>query len=187
MGWHTDDELRALGIRSLGKGVRVSTDAKLYRPELISIGDFSRIDDGSMLTPGPDGSITLGRNVYIGPCCIIESPEDATFGDFSTLAARVTIYGATDNYLGDYLTNPTVPADRRGLTTSPVKVGRHAIIGTHSVVLPGAHIGEGAAVGAMTLVNRSLEAFGVYVGTPARRIRDRSRRVLDLEASMYAD
>jgi len=184
MGWHTADDLRSMGFRSVGTDVRVSTGAQIYRPENISLGDRCRVDDGVMLTPGPDGSITLGAHVYIGGHCIIESPEDATFGDFSTLAARVTVYGASDNYGGDFLTNPTVPPHLRDEQTAPIRVGRHAIIGTHSVLLPGGHVGEGCAVGAMSLVNRPLDDFGVYVGVPARKVRERSRRVLELEAQI---
>jgi acetyltransferase-like isoleucine patch superfamily enzyme len=137
-----------------------------------------------MLTPGPGGAIHLGRYVYLGPYCIVESPETAFFGDFSTLAARVTVYGASDDYSGGHLTNPTVPPEHRKVQSTPIHVGRHSIVGTHSVVLPGASIAEGCAVGAMTLVDRPLDAFGVYVGTPARRIRDRSRQFLEREAAM---
>lgn len=181
MAWRTRDELLDLGFRHIGEGVRVSTGATFYRPENMSIGDHSRIDDQAMLTAGPEGSIDIGHHVYIGPACIIESPLRATFGDFSTLAGRVTIYGASDDYLGSTLTNPTVPPELRGLQNSPIRIGRHAIVGAHSVVLPGGDVGEGVAVGAMSLVNRPLDPFGVYVGTPVRRLRDRSRHVLELE------
>lgn len=181
MGWFTREELLDMGMRHVGRDVRVSTGTRLYRPENMAIGDFSRIDDGAMLTAGPSGSIAIGSYVYVGPCCIVESPQDATFGDFSTLAARVTIYGASDNYGGEFLTNPTVPPELRDEITTPIHVGRHAILGTGSVVLPGGHIGEGTAVGAMSLVNRPLGSFGVYVGIPVRKIRERSREFLDLE------
>ena len=186
MGWYTTDELYDLGLKSVGKKVLVSTGATFYRPERISIGDYSRIDDSTTLTAGPNGSIAIGSYVYLGPYVMVESPLAATFGDFSTLAARVTVYGASDNYLGESLTNPTVPPEYRELTNEAIHIGRHAIIGTHSVVLPGAHVGDGCAVGAMTLVNRTLEPFGVYVGAPARRIRERSRRILELESELAA-
>jgi acetyltransferase-like isoleucine patch superfamily enzyme len=170
-----------LGFEHVGQDVRVSTGAIIYRPENIRLSDFSRIDDQVMLTPGPDGNIDVGRHVYIGPACIIESPEETTLGDFATLAGRVTVYGATDDYLGAKLTNPTVPAHLRGLTKASIHIGRHAIVGTNSVILPGAVLPEGCAVGALSLVNSPLEPFAVYVGIPVRKIMERSREVLDLE------
>jgi acetyltransferase-like isoleucine patch superfamily enzyme len=180
-GWRTHESLVEMGFRHVGRDVLVSTGAVIYRPENVSIGDHSRIDDQAMLTPGPNGFIDIGKHVYIGPACIIESPETTTLGDFATLAGRVTIYGATDDYLGSTLTNPTVPARLRGESTSSIEIGRHAIVGTHSVLLPGAHLADGVAVGAMSLVDKPLDAFGIYVGVPAKRIRDRSDKVLELE------
>jgi len=49
-----------------------------------------------------------------------------------------------------------------------------------SVVLPGVTVGVGSSVGAMTLCNKDLEPWGMYVGIPARRIKERSREILAL-------
>jgi galactoside O-acetyltransferase len=54
------------------------------------------------------------------------------------------------------------------------------------VILPGVTIGEGASVGALTLVNRSLDPFTIYAGIPARRLRDRSKAFLELETQWRA-
>ena len=60
------------------------------------------------------------------------------------------------------------------------------IIGTQSVILPDVTIGEGSSVGAMSLVNRSLEPWGVYFGVPARRLKERSKDLLELEKMVWA-
>jgi galactoside O-acetyltransferase len=39
-------------------------------------------------------------------------------------------------------------------------------------------------VGALSLVTRSLEAWGVYVGAPARRVKTRSKKLLELEKEL---
>ena len=63
----------------------------------------------------------------------------------------------------------------------------HAIIGTNTVVLPDVVIGEGAAVSAGSVVTRSLEPWGVYAGTPARRIKARhADTILAAELELYA-
>jgi galactoside O-acetyltransferase len=67
-----------------------------------------------------------------------------------------------------------------------VTLERHVIVGANAVILPGVTIGEGSAVGALSLVNTSLPPWGIYAGTPARKINDRSRRLLDLEAEYRA-
>ena len=68
-----------------------------------------------------------------------------------------------------------------------VCLGRHVIIGAGSIVFPGVVVGDGCSVGAMALVNKSLEAWGVYSGNPAVRIKERKKNILELEDKYLAD
>jgi len=54
-------------------------------------------------------------------------------------------------------------------------------VGTNTVILPGAYLGDGCSVAAMSLVMGRLQAFGMYAGVPAKRTGDRSRKLLELE------
>jgi len=47
--------------------------------------------------------------------------------------------------------------------------------------MPGLEIGEGAAIGALSFVAADCKPFTIYMGTPLRAIRERSRAVLNLE------
>ncbi len=96
-------------------------------------------------------------------------------------------YSSTDDFSGEHLTGPTVPSQYLGVTSAPVAIGHHVIIGAGSVVLPGSSLSEGAAVGAMSLVKGDLRAFGVYVGCLARRVGDRMRDLLALEAALRSE
>lgn len=62
-------------------------------------------------------------------------------------------------------------ADRGG----PVHIGNHAWIGYRAVVLPGVCIGEGAVVGAGSVVTRDVPPFQIVAGNPARVIGERPR------------
>jgi galactoside O-acetyltransferase len=79
------------------------------------------------------------------------------------------------------MTNPTVEEEYKNVTYGPVRIGRHVIIGSGAIVLPCVSLEEGACVGALSLVNHDCEAFTVYVGVPARSVKARSRRLLELE------
>ncbi|VVB97947.1 2,3,4,5-tetrahydropyridine-2,6-dicarboxylate N-acetyltransferase [uncultured archaeon] len=57
------------------------------------------------------------------------------------------------------------------LRVGNVKIGPRSVLGTRSVVLPGVEIGEGAVVGAMSLVNADVPAKSFYAGVPARKIK----------------
>ena len=56
-------------------------------------------------------------------------------------------------------------------TARPVRIGRGAWIGFDSCVLPGVTVGEGAVVGARSVVTTDVEPFTIVAGNPARLIR----------------
>jgi acetyltransferase-like isoleucine patch superfamily enzyme len=176
MAYLTEDELKKLGLKKIGKNVKISSKAAIYNPELIEIGDNSRIDDFCILS----GRIKIGRNVHITPFCLLAGGEEGIIlEDFTTLAYRVTIFTRSDDYSGETLTNSTVPVKYRYNTIkAPVIVKRFSIIGTHSVIFPGVIIEEGTSVGAMSLVNKSTEPWSIYVGIPAKKIKDKSKNLL---------
>ena len=82
--------------------------------------------------------------------------------------------------------NPTVPPRFRNLTEEPVVLDKHVLIATHCVILPGVHIGEGCSFGAMSMISRDCEPWGVYVGCPAKRIKERDRGILEVEKQLVA-
>ena len=68
-----------------------------------------------------------------------------------------------------------------------VSVRRHVIIGAGSIIFPGVDVAEGCSVGAMSLVHKSTEPWGIYLGNPARRIKDRKKDLLELEKKFLED
>lgn len=78
------------------------------------------------------------------------------------------------------MANSLIPKKYKKEIFSAVSVEQHAIVGAGSIIMPGVILREGTAVGAMALVTRSTEAWGIYTGIPARRQRDRSKELLSL-------
>ena len=178
--YYKREELEQLGFKMLGEDVRISRLTSIYAPERISIGDHVRIDDYAFLS----GDITLHNYIHIAPFCILIGGTEGAgivMHDYSGLSARVTIYSISDDYSGEYMTNPTIPDEYLNILRGKVTINKYVIVGTSSVILPNVEIGEGAAVGAMSLVSRRLPKWKVCSGFPAKPIRDRSRRLLELE------
>ncbi|NBW97007.1 MAG: acyltransferase [Planctomycetia bacterium] len=186
MSFYAPDELATLGLRSCGEHVLISRKASLYNAGAIEIGSHVRIDDFCVLSAGA-GGITIGSFVHVAVYVSMIGAGRITLGDYSCLSGRVSIYSSNDDYSGIHLTNPMVPDRYRGVVSADVVVGRHALVGAGSVVLPGVTIGEGAAIGAMSFVRGDCAPFGIHAGVPARLIKARSRRLLDLEALHQAD
>ena len=181
----SSDQISQLGFARVGRDVRISSRASFHGANRISIGDNVRIDDFCLLSAGC-GGIQIGRHVHIAPYTCLIGAGRITLGDFSNLSSRVSIYSSSDDYSGETMTNPTMPSSLTGAIHADVEIGKHVIVGCGSVILPGVTLEEGVAVGALSLVNRDCEAFGVYGGVPARRLKGRSRKLLEAEAQFVA-
>jgi acetyltransferase-like isoleucine patch superfamily enzyme len=183
MTWLTHNELNVMGFSSLGSNVFVSNKASLYNCSKIAIGDNVRIDDFCVLSAG-QGGILLGNHVHIAVYSSLIGAGKIIMSDFSGLSSRVSIYSSNEDYSGSTLTNPTVPNHFRSVSNGDVTIGKHVIVGSGSVVLPGIVLEEGVAIGALSLVNRDCKAFGIYSGIPARLIKERCRDLLELERKL---
>lgn len=167
-----------MGFAYLGKNVKISDKASLYNCNEISIGDNSRIDDYCVLS----GKISIGKYCHITPYCLIAGGKlGIEIGDFSTFAYRVNVFSQSDDYSGSTMVNSLIPARFKNELFTKITIGKHVIIGTASTVMPGANIAEGCSIGAMSLINRKTKPWGIYVGIPAVRIKERKKEILKLE------
>lgn len=177
-------ELDALGFRGLGADVQISDKAAIYDPGLMEIGSHSRIDDFCVIS----GRIVIGRYCHITPMCLLAGGTPGiTLADYCTLAYGVKVFAQSDDYSGATMTNSLIPRRYKQETFRPVHLGRHVIVGAGSVVFPGADVAEGCAVGAMALVIRPTQPWGIYAGVPVRRMKDRKQDLLELEKRFRAE
>lgn len=173
-------ELMTMGFKSIGEDVRISDKATFYNCSNIEIGNSVRIDDFCVLSAGV-GGIKLGNYIHIAVFSSLIGSEQIEIEDFCNISSRVSIYSSSDDYSGLSMTNPMIPEQFKLIKSSKVLIKKHAIIGASSVILPGVHLSNGVAIGAMSLVKESCEEFSIYAGIPARKLKDRSRDVLVLE------
>jgi galactoside O-acetyltransferase len=178
MPYYNSEELARFKFKHLGSNVKIGTLTSIHRPEMMSIGDNSRIDDFCALS----GNIEIGRNVHIAVhCSITASREQVKFEDFSGLAFACHVFSSSDDYSGLSLTNPTIPYEFKKIIHGEVFLGKHVIVGTGSVIFPGVRLEEGTAIGALSVVSKSTNPWGIYAGSPARKIKERSQKALELE------
>lgn len=183
MSFYTTEELESLGLAHFGQNVKISRKASIYNPGRISLGSHVRIDDFCVLSAG-EGGIEIGDYVHIAIFCSLIGAGKIQIENFCNLSSRVSIYSSNDDYSGLTMTNPTVPDCYTGVTHDDVVFDKHVIVGCGSVILPGIHLHEGVAVGALSLVTRNCEEFGIYKGNPASRIKERKRDLLEFEKQL---
>ena len=180
--FYSIDELQKIGFKKIGTNVLISDKCSIYGANKISIGDNVRIDDFCILSAGSE--ITIGDYVHISCYASLIGKGKIVLDDFSGLSLRCTVLSSSDNFSGEFLTNPMIPEKYLNVKHMDVIFKKHALVGAGSVVLPGVVVGEGAAVGAMSLVKKSINPYEIWAGNPLKFIKDRSDVLLDLEKEL---
>lgn len=182
--FYSEEQLQELGLKKLGRNVKISAKASLYNTDQMEIGDNSRIDDFCVIS----GKISIGKNVHIAPMCLVAGAKVGVyFEDFSGISYGVQVFSQSDDYSGGFLTGPTIPAEYKRELKSPVFIRKHVIVGASSVILPGVDLAEGCSVGAMSLVTKSTQPWTIVVGIPARILKSRHKDLLKLEEQYLCD
>lgn len=182
MGALSPQQIAELGLASVGTDVVISDRCSIYGAESIRLGDRVRIDDFVVLTARQP--VLIGSYVHLSAYAFLSGQFGIEVEDFVNVSPRATLLSGNDDFSGHWLPGALIPEQLRNVTGGRIRLGRHSLVGAHTVVLPGVTFGEGAAVGALSLVKESLAPWGVYAGVPARLIRPRSRDVEQLAARL---
>jgi galactoside O-acetyltransferase len=182
ISFYSKKELKKFKFRSIGRNVLIKKNVSLYFVENISIGNNVRIDDNVIIVASKKNSpLRIGNYIHIASNCYLAGSDGIEMMDFTTLAPGVLIFSGSDDYSGKKLTNPMVGNPYVGGKSGKVTLCKHVIIGAGSIVLPDVTIKQGSSVGALSLVNKDLNPWGVYSGIPAKKIKSRHKDLLKLE------
>lgn len=174
-----------MGFARVGENCAISRNCTIVGLSRITIGDNVRVDGFTSIIATGD-KVRIGSHVQICIGCVLGAKGGITLDDYSSLSHGVRILTAVDDFGGRHMTNSTLPHDVLGVQVAPVRIGRYVPVGSGTLILPGVEIGEGAAIGAMSLVRQSLEGWKIYSGNPVTEIGERSRDLLDLAGRMAA-
>ena len=178
-GFYTMIELKDMGFQGVGEDLYISRKTSFYNPSGICIGSHVRIDDYCVLV----GNIRIGDYIHIGSHSSLHASGEGriTMEDYSGIYSNVTIYASSDNFDGEWMTcRPDLPKECTNVVFDHIVLGGFSQVGTGSTILPKGRLGEGTAVGAMSLVNKPLEPWYVYAGIPCKAIRPRSKKMLEM-------
>lgn len=144
MGFLSQEELLNLGFNKLGSNVLISSKAALYNTKNMSIGSNVRVDDFCILSAG-EGGIIVGNYAHIACYVSLIGNGKIELEDYVGLSSRIAVYSSSDDYTGNFMTNPTVPNEFKRVDRRPVVFKKYSIIGAGTIILPGVIIGEGTA------------------------------------------
>lgn len=128
-------------LKSYGKNFKIGTQAFIYNPNELTVGD----------------DVYIGFNSYLGQG-IINLNDQVLIGNFVSITASNHLKKDNSFRFG-------------GFEGKPVNIGLGTWIGAHSSILSGVTVGKGVLVAAGSVVTKNLEDHAVYAGVPAKKIK----------------
>lgn len=130
------------------KGFKIGKNSKVY-PKCIC---------------GSKSKLVLGDNSFVNWQAFLDLNDNITIGNNCSIAMRcnfITTFHDVESH-----------ECRGGMSrTAPIVIGDGCWIGACCTILPGVNIAAGCVIGANSLVTKDTEPDGLYVGSPAKRIR----------------
>lgn len=99
-------------------------------------------------------------------------------GDYAGLPPRCMVFSASDDFSGEYLVGPMVPGEHTNPTTGRVTLEKYVQVGAGTIIMPNLTIREGSVTGSMSFVNKTLEAWGIYMGVSATFKKEGKKELL---------
>ncbi|HXG48581.1 MAG TPA: hypothetical protein VNO52_13210, partial [Methylomirabilota bacterium] len=151
--------VRGKSIR-IGAHVQIGSTTMLDTPHL-EIGDGTRINE-QVFVGGlqfPDSRLVVGRNCQIMQMSFINPARSITIGDDTGIGGHCLLFGHT-SWLSAFEGYP--------VDFQPIEIGHSVSLAWRVFLLPGVRIGDGAVIGANSLVKGTIPPRCLAVGFPAR-------------------
>lgn len=167
------------------RGINISFRAKRQNRLYVEIGRKCIIN-AQFIFESETGSVQIGNNVHIGGAIVV-SKSSIIIGDDVTMAWGITLYDHDSHSIHwnerqndnnqcyqDYHNhngNNIINKDWTNVKTKPITIHDKVWIGFDATILKGVTIGEGAVIGAKSVVTKDVPAWSVVAGNPAKVVK----------------
>ncbi len=149
----------------------------------------SKIGAGSKLKQGTHicRQSVVGKHTFVGRNC---SLDQATIGNYCSIAPNVFI-GPGVHSIDFISTSQRIATHLIGheLVSNKTIIGSDVWIGVNSVIMQGVKVGDGAVIGANSVVTKDVEEYSIVAGVPAKQLRMRfpKEKIKILKESKWFD
>lgn len=159
-------------LKSCGKDVKIYPMAKIAFPQVVELGDNCKVRDFAFIFAGE--GLKVGEYTDIQPHTIVWGGGLTIIGDRVSTGPGTVFLSATYSHEPGLRMVDGLPEGYTKAIGGRLVVENDVYIGARSVIMP-ITIGEGAVIGAGSFVNKDCEPYGIYVGSPAKKIGERPR------------
>lgn len=167
MGENVKDKLK-----SCGEGVKIYPLAKIALPQRVDLGSHCRIGDFVFIFAGE--GVKIGQHTDVQPHTIFWGGGLTIIGDRVSTGPGTVFLSATYSHAKGMKMVDGLGEGSAKTLGGKLEIKNDVYIGARSVIMP-VTVGEGAVIGAGSFVNKDLEPWGIYVGSPARKIGERPK------------
>jgi acetyltransferase-like isoleucine patch superfamily enzyme len=137
---------------------------------VVSVGDKCSIHQDCVIELGQAGRLTIGDNTHIQPRCQFSAYKGyIKIGSGVQIAPNCAFYPYDHGYLPE-----RAIVDQPLQTKGGIEIDNDVWIGYGVIVLDGVHVGEGAVIGAGSVVKSSIPSNAIAVGVPAKVVKYRN-------------
>jgi len=171
-------------FKERGNDVKIFQPVALIQPERITLKNHIIISEFAYLSAGL--GIYIGNYIHVATSSSISGGGYCILDDFSGISAGCRVITGSADLTGNGLANPMIPEEFGSVYRSYVHLEKHALLSSNVIVHPGITIGEGTVVASGSVVTKSLAPWGIYMGSPVKRVRDRPKeKMLEIEKKLY--
>ena len=163
-------------LKKCGEDVRLYPLCKIAKPEMVELDDNCQIFDFVFIYGGD--SVKIGKYSTITWQTVIEGFGSCEIGDRVLLGPGTKILMSVNKHNGLRMVDH-LPEGQTELMNDKIIIGNDVSLGAGCVVMPGVTIGEGAVIGSNSVVKHDLEPWGIYVGSPCRKVGERQKPNFD--------
>lgn len=167
-------DILQLELKSYGQGVKLHPLCKIPRPELVEIGDHSRICDFVFIWPGK--GVKIGKYCDLQPGAKVWGGGTLEMGNYVSVGPNAVLLTAVYDYKTSLHMVDFVPEDERHALYGKLVIGDDVYIGANATIMP-CTIGVGAVIGAGAVVTKDVEPWSIMAGVPARKIGERPQLI----------